>query len=142
MVCYTKRSQSPSIHFINSISIHHISPITYCSSFFLFLSLCLYISYYLISYYHIIRQFNTVRLTPIPLEPLFNTLILPFTFTFTFIFAVISSHQSHNHQFTMPHKVNDSNSTLASRSSGDQATTEVRNLSMSRTPAPDLQSLN
>jgi hypothetical protein len=31
----------------------------------------------------------------------------------------------------MPHKVNDSNSTLASTSSGDQATTEVRNLSMS-----------
>jgi hypothetical protein len=41
----------------------------------------------------------------------------------------------------MPHKVNNSNSTLASRgSSNDQVATEVRNLSMSSPhPCPDLQ---
>ncbi|CAG8020603.1 unnamed protein product, partial [Penicillium nalgiovense] len=48
--------------------------------------------------------------------------------------------------FTMPHKVNNSNSTLASSgssgsSSNDQVATEVRNLSMSSPshPCPDLQ---
>ncbi|KAJ6081816.1 hypothetical protein N7499_006690 [Penicillium canescens] len=39
----------------------------------------------------------------------------------------------------MPHEVNDSNSTLASRGSGDQVVaTEVRNLSTSRAPVSDL----
>ncbi|CAG7919255.1 unnamed protein product [Penicillium olsonii] len=110
MVCYTKRSHCPPFNSsLNSIHQHHHT--TNCSFFFNTVGL------------HVDALYQR------PLIPL--NYLPPCTFT-TFspsLQILVSSTFLPFHQFlfTMPHKVNNSNSTLASQSSGDQ-TTEVRNL--------------